>query len=135
MEQLPEPHAEQKVIVVVDDDRAVRESLRFTLAVEGFSVRAYPDAEEALAAPELARCDCLVVDQNMPGMNGLDLVSALRARDVAAPIILITSHPTGVLRQRAAAAGVSIVEKPFLGPALLDSVRHSVAQRAAPSKH
>jgi FixJ family two-component response regulator len=59
----------------------------------------------------------------MPGMNGLDLVAELRARDAQAPAILITSYPTVALRERAAKAGVAIVEKPFLETALIDRIR------------
>jgi FixJ family two-component response regulator len=59
----------------------------------------------------------------MPGISGLDLVSRLRARRVSAPAILITSHPTAAVISRAADAGVPIVEKPFLGNALIDSIR------------
>jgi two-component system response regulator FixJ len=134
MEKLREPRAGQDLIVVIDDDRAVRDSLRFTLAIEGFAVRAYPNARELLAEAELPPCRCVVVDQNLPGMKGLDLVSELRARHLVAPMILITSHPNEPLRQRAAAAGVTIIEKPFLGPALIDAVRQSVAQRAVPPR-
>jgi CheY-like chemotaxis protein len=63
----------------------------------------------------------------MPGMNGLDLVSALRARHIDTPAILITSHPNQSLRDRAAAAGVPIVEKPLLN-SLLDHVRRTISQ-------
>jgi FixJ family two-component response regulator len=66
---------------------------------------------------------CLVVDYYMPGMNGLELVAQLRARDVSIPAILITPAPSETLRARAAAAGVPIVEKPLLGSRLLESIR------------
>jgi FixJ family two-component response regulator len=59
----------------------------------------------------------------MPSMNGLDLISRLRARDVEAPAILMTSHPTATVRERAAKAGIRIVEKPFVGNALIDVIR------------
>ena len=80
-------------ILIVEDDRAVRESLKFSLVIEGFAVRAYADAEQLLAETHLPKFDCMIVDQNMPGMNGLDLVSELRARHIDTPAILITSHP------------------------------------------
>jgi two-component system response regulator FixJ len=111
------------LVIVVDDDVAVRNSLKFSLEVEGFAVRAYSGGIELLKDSELLREACLVIDQNMPGMNGLDLVAQLRARDVAAPAILITSYPTAALSARAAKAGVAIVEKPLLGSALLDRIR------------
>lgn len=111
------------VVIVIDDDVAVRNSLKFSLEIEGLAVRSYADAAEVLAADDLERCSCLVVDQNMPGMNGLELIALLRARRIAAPAILITSHPSLSLLERAQKADVPIVEKPLLGNALLDKIR------------
>jgi two-component system response regulator FixJ len=93
------------VVIVVDDDVAARNSLRFSLEVEGFVVRAYPGGTELLKDAELQRAGCLVIDQNLSGMNGLEVVARLRARDVAVAAIPITSYPTAVLRERAATAG------------------------------
>jgi two-component system, LuxR family, response regulator FixJ len=59
-------------------------------------------------------------------MNGLALVGKLRERGISMPAILITTHPSPALRQRAAAAGISIVEKPLLGNALLDNVYNAL---------
>jgi two-component system response regulator FixJ len=112
------------VVIIVDDDVAVRNSLKFSLEVEGFVVRVYAGASELLREAELpAGGSCLVVDQNMPGMNGLDLVAHLRARAVEVPAILMTSSPTRALSERAGKAGVVIVEKPFLGTILVDRIR------------
>jgi FixJ family two-component response regulator len=112
--------------MVIDDDQAVRNSLKFSLEVEGFTVRIYATGAELLSAADLALSSCFVVDQNMPGMNGLDLIGLLRARHLSAPAILITSHPGTPLRARAQAAGVPIVEKPLLGHVLLDKIRDLV---------
>ena len=84
---------ERNLIVVVDDDEAVRDSLRFSFVIEGFAVRAFSSGQQLLAEMSLPAGDCFVVDQNMPGMSGLDLISNLRARNLTAPAILITSHP------------------------------------------
>src|SRR5262249_42905915 len=111
------------VVGVVDDDPAVRNSLKFSLEIEGFVVRAYADAKALLNEGELSRFNCLVVDQNMPGTSGLELVGELRRQDVLVPVILITSHPPKVLVTRAGEAGVPIVEKPLLGNALLEKIR------------
>ena len=128
MQESGETNAPPSLIVIVDDDDAIRDSLKFSLIIEGFAVRTYAGGHELLAEPPA--CDCLIVDQNMPGMTGLDLISRLRARKIGTPAILITSHPNAALRERAAAAGVPIIEKPLLGPALLDGVRQSVARQA-----
>jgi two-component system, LuxR family, response regulator FixJ len=120
------------LVVVVDDDIAVRNSLKFSLEVEGFAVRAYSSGLDLLNDAEFASGSCLVVDQNMPGMSGLDLIGRLRTREVVAPAILITSYPSAVLRERAAKAGVAIVEKPFLETVLLDRIRDVISGDAAP---
>jgi len=130
MPNLGGPSSEIKLIVVVDDDEAVRDSLRFSLVIEGFAVRAFASGPQLLAEMSLPAGDCFVVDQNMPGMSGLDLISTLRARNLTSPAILITSHPNSAVRERATAAGVSIVEKPFLDFALLNSVRRALARPA-----
>ena len=119
--------ASDNVIAVVDHDPAVLASLQFALEVEGFGVRAYPDAQAMLAAGRFADYRCVIVDQNLPAMTGLDLVAQLRNQSVAVPVILITSRPSAVLRGRAEQAGVPIVEKPLLGNTLVDKVRLMVA--------
>jgi FixJ family two-component response regulator len=115
------------VIVVVDDDAAVRGSLKFALEIEGFAVRTYPKGADLLDDLRLADCACFIIDQKLPGMNGLDVVAELRKGHIAAPVILITSAPNIVVQQRAAQAGVPIVEKPLLGNALIDRVRDAIA--------
>jgi FixJ family two-component response regulator len=115
------------LVIVIDDDLAVRTSLKFSLELEGLTVHSYGSGTELLSADDLAVCSCLVVDQNMPGMSGLDLIALLRARHVAVPAILITSHPNPSLRERARKAAVPIVEKPLLGNALFDTIRGVVA--------
>jgi two-component system response regulator FixJ len=116
------------IIAVVDDDPAVRASLQFALEVEGYGVRVYSDAQAMLAAGHFADYRCVIVDQNLPTMSGLDLVAQLRDQSVHVPAILITSHPSAVLRGRAEHASVPIVEKPLLGNALVDKVRLMIAQ-------
>jgi FixJ family two-component response regulator len=120
--------APDTAIIVVDDDFAVRSSLKFSLEVEGLAVRSYASGAELLSA-EIAPCDCLVVDQKMPGISGLDLIASLRRRNVSAPAILITSYPSLSLREQAQQAHIPIVEKPLLGNALLDKIRAVLAAR------
>jgi two-component system, LuxR family, response regulator FixJ len=118
----------RRLVLVVDDDPAVRNSLKFSLEVEGFTVRDYSSANELLREAEIADAGCLVIDYHLSEMNGLEMLNRLRARRVTAPAILITSHPSASVRQRAAEAGVFIVEKPLLGDALVEGIRNAFAQ-------
>ena len=111
------------VVIVLDDDLAVRNALKFSLEVEGFTVRSYATGAELLDAADPPDCGCLVVDQHMPGMSGLDLIDFLRSRHFSAPAILITGDPSPSVRERASKASVPIVEKPLLGNALLRQIR------------
>ena len=122
------PAVSKPVIIVVDDDPAVCNSLKFSLEIEGFRVRLYASGSELLGECDIPCCSCLVVDQRMPGIAGLDLIGKLRDKAVSAPAILITSHPTAELARRAAGANVPIVEKPLLGNALMERIRDACAQ-------
>ena len=117
------------VVVIIDDDLAVRNSLEFSLEIEGLTVRSYAAAAEVLGASDLDCCDCFVIDQKMPGMSGLDLIATLRDRKILAPAILITSQPSVSVRERAEKADIPIVEKPLLGNALLDKIRDVVGNK------
>jgi two-component system, LuxR family, response regulator FixJ len=112
-------------VVVVDDDPAVCGSLKFSLELEGFRVRAYGGAAELLDGGDLMDCDCFVIDQRMPGMNGLELIDKLRDLNVATPAILLVSHPNAAVSARAAKAKLPIVEKPLIGNALVDKIREA----------
>jgi two-component system response regulator FixJ len=117
------------VVMVIDDDLAVRNSLEFSLEIEGLTVRSYATGAELLSASDLDLCDCFVIDQKMPGMSGLELIATLRVRHISAPAILITSQPSVSVRERAEKADIPIVEKPLLGNALLDTIRDVVRGR------
>jgi FixJ family two-component response regulator len=113
------------VIVVLDDDLAVSNSLKFSLELEGFKVRSYRSAADLLSQEELGDCNCYVVDQRMPGMSGMEFIAELRERQIATPAILIISQPNDVLSARAAKAQVPIVEKPLLNNMLVDKIREA----------
>ena len=118
------PKERSPIVAIVDDDPAVCSSLKFSLELEGFVVRAYGSADEFLGAHESA-CDCLVVDQRMPGMSGMELITRLRTLQVQTPAILLISQPNPTVAARAAKAAVPIVEKPLFGNALLERIREA----------
>jgi FixJ family two-component response regulator len=121
----------KSVILVIDDDPAVRNSLKFALEIEGFCVRAYRSAAELLQE-ELPPTGCLVVDYNLPGMNGLDLLALLHERNIRLPAILITTHPTAMIRSRAASAGVYLIEKPLLTDTLFQCIHSTLCADSRP---
>jgi FixJ family two-component response regulator len=122
------------LVIVVDDDAAVRNSLRFSLEVEGFAVREYVSGAESLKDAGGFSEGCLVVDHNMPAMTGLDLVARLRERAITVPTILMACHATSWLRERAIRAGIRLVEKPPLGSVLLDRIRGTGSGAAIPGE-
>ncbi len=116
----------KRTILVLDDDSAVRDSLKFSLGIEGFEVRTYSAAEDLLNDERLLASSCLIVDYHMPAMNGLEVVAKLRDRRSSMPAILITGHPNANIRERAAAAGVILIEKPFRGTSLIDCLHAAI---------
>jgi two-component system response regulator FixJ len=116
-------------VIVVGDDAAVRNSLKFWLEIEGLSVRSYATGADLLTAGDFARCDCYVIDQGLPVTSGLELIAQLRDRHFSSPAILIASNPSRSLRERAEKAEVPIVEKPLIGNGLLDKIRDVIGNR------
>ena len=114
------------IIAVVDDDAAVRNSLKFSLEIDGFAVRTYASAEELLDSGNLRNFQCLIVDQDMPHMTGLELVAALREQGVKVPALLISGCLTPTVTRQALGAGVPVIEKPFLGNGLIESISAAV---------
>lgn len=109
-------------VVLVDDDAALRMALTFMLELDGFTVEALESGEALLDhALPTAPC-CLVLDQNLDGMSGIEALSRLRARQVTLPALLITSHPTASMRSAAAALDAIIVEKPLLTDSLVSGI-------------
>jgi len=113
-------------VYIVDDDAAVRDSLRMLLESAGYAVRGFDAAQSFLSDADLDR-GCLVVDIRMPGMSGLELQEELVRRNVSLPVIVITGHGDVPLAVRAMTAGaVDFIEKPFDDRRMLDSVARAL---------
>src|ERR1700758_3283884 len=105
------------VISVIDDDASVRAATDNLLSSHGYSVHTFASAEEFLQSPRLHDCSCIVVDVQMPGMSGLDLLGRLRTQGHHTPFIFITAFPEEAVRARALKAGaVGFLGKPFVAP-------------------
>ena len=100
-----------RVVALVDDDVAVLESLKFLLETAGYNVAAYRSAAEFLE-DRASRPACLIVDQHMPAMTGLELVARLRDMEAAVPALLITGSPSAAIAARANQLGIEMLEKP-----------------------
>jgi len=114
-------------IYVVDDDLSVRESLSVLLETLGFEALPYSSGSELLADERRGDAGCLIVDQHMPGMDGLETLAALRREGLATPAILITGRLDPAIAARAASLGViGVLEKPFQTTRLIELVDASL---------
>jgi two-component system response regulator FixJ len=122
-----------RTVILVEDDMDLLKALTFSFQVEGYHVRAYASAEALLADADMVDCGCLIVDYELSGMNGLELVRRLRLGGVTLPAVLITI-PSAFVTKRAAEASVPIVEKSVLTDTLFDKVHSllSTSCHAAP---
>ncbi len=113
-------------VAIIDDDAAVLDSLRFLLEVSGHRVATYRSAADFLAG-ENRDADCMIVDQHMPQMTGLELIARLKAEAMRRNIMLITGSLSQAISDRAAALGVTkVLEKPPGENELLDFVNSCV---------
>jgi len=114
----------RNLVMIVDDDQAVRESLQFALRLEGLCVHVHCGGASLLADPDLNRAGCVILDHRMPRMDGFALLSHLQERKPGMPTIMLTSWTTARERARADAAGVrTMLEKPLLDDILMDNIR------------
>jgi len=111
---------QRPLVVIVDDDESIRESLPDLLGEFGFEARAFSSAEAFLNSDSVAQAKCLVLDVAMPGMTGLDLQQELKVRGHKIPIIFITAQKDEAMRRRVLERGaVEVLHKPFSDTTIL----------------
>ena len=128
------PETSVGTVFVVDDDEAVRDMLRTLIEADGFKVRTWRTAEAFLADYESPQSGCLVLDLDLPGMNGLELAEMLQTHDMRLPIILVSGR--GDLLTSTWAIGIKALgyfSKPFDNQLLLACIRRGMAQAEASS--
>jgi len=119
-------------VIIVDDDEAVRQSLRLLLKAAGLRTLAHASAQEFLAAWEPAQPGCLLLDVRMPGMSGIELQSELNRRGAILPVIFISGHGDIPLAVEAIQHGAfDFLPKPFRDEELLERVQRALALDAA----
>ncbi len=124
--------AQNSTVFIVDDDEAVRDSLRWLLEANGYRVRSYDSAERFLSDYDPNLIGVLIVDVRMPGMSGLELQEHLIARRATLPIVFITGHgdvPMAVSTMKKGA--VDFLEKPFNEADLRTIVANMLEQAAS----
>jgi two-component system response regulator FixJ len=116
-------------VAIIEDQENIRNSLRALLESEGLLVKEYATAEAFLCDPLGVLAGCLLVDINMPGMNGLELQAELSRRGMRIPLIVMTGQADVGRAVRAMKAGaLDFLEKPFDEVALLAAVKRAISQ-------
>lgn len=115
-----------KTILSVDDSPSIRQMVNYTLESAGYAVVSAADGEEGLAQALAKPCDLVLTDQNMPGMDGLALIRALRSLPAyrKVPILMLTTESSDEMKAAGRAAGATgWLVKPFEPQRLLEVVR------------
>src|ERR1700758_3655612 len=114
----------KNLISLVDDDESIRRTTTLLVESFGFHAMAFESAESFLKSGQLHETSCLIIDIQMPGMNGLQLQSQLAAAGYKVPVVFITAHDNKESRQQALQAGaVAFLGKPFSDELLLQIIR------------
>jgi two-component system nitrogen regulation response regulator NtrX len=117
-------------ILVIDDESAIRDSLKMTLEYEGYDLVTAATGQEGLALAEREAPDLVVLDIKMPGMDGLEVLDRLRGLNETLPVIVISGHGTiGTAVEATKKGAFDFIEKPFASERVLVSLRNAIDQR------
>ncbi|WP_282605523.1 response regulator transcription factor [Pelagibius sp. Alg239-R121] len=118
------------LVVVVDDDDAVRDSLKILLETDDIDVLTYASGEEFLADCAHTKCDCVMLDIHLPGASGISVLRQLSAEGFDDPVILMTAKPSEAVRLEAKRAGaLALLLKPLDDNQLFDTLHLGLAAR------
>jgi FixJ family two-component response regulator len=124
------------IVFVVDDDISVRESLELLISSAGWQPETFVSAQEFLSRPRVLVPSCLVLDVNLPDLNGLDLQKHVAADRMDMPIIFITGYGDVPMTVQAMKAGaVEFLTKPFGDEVLLSAIRHAIERSRTALDH
>jgi FixJ family two-component response regulator len=120
------------IVFIVDDDISVRESLELLMQTEGWQTQTFASAEDFLAHPRASVPSCLVLDVNLPDLNGLDLQRRVAADRAHMPIIFITGFGDIPMTVQAMKAGaIEFLTKPFGDEVILSAIRNAMQRSRA----
>ncbi|OQW55120.1 MAG: DNA-binding response regulator [Proteobacteria bacterium SG_bin9] len=114
-------------VAVVDDDVSVRDALALLLRMEGFTPHTFGDAETFVETVRRLAPSCIVLDLNLPGTSGLDVLRSLTALKISAPVIMMSGQSDIALAVEAMKKGaLDFLEKPFVASAMIERIRDAV---------
>ncbi|MGA7980803.1 MAG: response regulator transcription factor [Chromatiaceae bacterium] len=117
----------ERTVFVVDDDQAMRTSLKWLIESVGMRVKTFGSANEFLGTYYPGQAGCLLLDVRMPGMSGLELQAYLARQEIQLPVVIITGHGDVSMAVQAMKSGaVDFIEKPFDDEDLLRSIRNAL---------
>lgn len=116
-------------VLLIDDDAGIRESMRMPLEYEGYEYAAAATAEDGLAAIQRESPDIVFLDVKMPGMDGLEALTRIKAVDEALPVVMISAHGNAQVGMEATKRGADdFIEKPFGAERLLVTIKNVLSQ-------
>jgi|SRR5579871_128385 len=119
-------------IAIVEDDDSLRRGTARLLTAHSFEVCAYGSAREFLGSLKLSQPACLILDLQMNGMTGLELLHVLASTEFRFPTIVTTAHDEPGMRHRCELAGVfGFLLKPLHGDVLLETIKNALSRNAA----
>jgi FixJ family two-component response regulator len=117
------PGVKRYKVLVTDDEASIRRSLQLLLHAKGYEPQSYSSASALLADIDALSADCIIADYNMPDLDGLSLLAAIKAKGWNGSAILITAYCTEDLKLRAQACGYAeVIPKPFIRGPILEAL-------------
>ena len=111
--------AQKHLVFIVEDDDEVRASTRTLLEASGYAVREFANGEDVIASGDAATAGCIVLDYNLSGMTGLDLIKQLRAEGVQTPAIMVSGNGKQLAEAAAKVGVAAVLRKPLSAEALV----------------
>ena len=111
--------AQRHLVFIVEDDDEVRASTRTLLEASGYAVREFANGEDVIASGDAATAGCIVLDYNLSGMTGLELIKQLRAEGVQTPAIMVSGNGKQLAEAAAKVGVAAVLRKPLSAEALM----------------